>query len=96
MPTKTYLFTTENGRFIINDERSKLGYAYPRIFVECPNGNVNIDTTLGGSFNMSKEDFESWLDGTEITNANLKEICKDIGLKYEYLIKSITEMQKGE
>ena len=95
--TRTYLFKTDKGRFIINDERSKIGYGYPRIFVECENGDeyVNVDFTLGAAFKMKKTDFESWLDGSEVRGADLVKVCGDLGLIHDSLVPLIAEIQSG-
>lgn len=92
--TRTYLFKTDKGRFIINDERSKIGYSYPRLFIECAGGKfVNVDFTLGTAFNMKKSDFESWLDGSEVRDADLAKICEDLGLIHSSLVPLISEIQ---
>ena len=93
--TKTYLFKTDKGRFIINDERSKIGYGYPRLFVECGEKFVNVDFTLGAAFNMKESDFNSWLDGTEVQGADIAKVCEDLGLKHDNLIPLIEEMQSA-
>lgn len=91
--TTTYLFTTGKGRFIINDERSKLGYAYPRIFIESNKGYVNVDVTIGCCFPQSKNDFESWIDGEEKVGADLDKICKDLFLNKSALMRMVNDFQ---
>lgn len=90
---KTYLFKTPTGRFIINDERSKIGYCYPRLFIEVGDEYVNIDFTLGTAFKMKRQQFESWLDGTEIIDADPKKVCKDLGIIYDVMMSVIADIQ---
>ena len=90
---RTYLFKTNKGRFIINDERSKIGYSYPRLFVECKDKYVNVDFTLGTMFKMKKENFESWIDGSEITGADIKKLCKDLDIVYDNMMIVINYIQ---
>lgn len=92
--TTTYLFVTARGRFIVNDERSKLGYSYPRIFIEANNGYVNVDVTLNCCFPQSKNDFESWIDGEEKTGENLDDICKKLFLNKDALMRMVNEFQE--
>lgn len=89
----SYLFKTNKGRFIVNDERSKLGYSYPRIFVESNKGYVNIDTTIGACFPQSKSDFESWIDGEEVTGADLGKICENLSLNKDALLRMVDQFQ---
>lgn len=91
---KTYLFSTDKGRFIVNDERSGIGYSYPRIFIECSNGKYfNVDCTLGQTFHQRKSDFESWIDGTEVRNADLGEVCRDLGLSKDAVESVVIQIQ---
>lgn len=91
----THLFETENGRFILNEEYSKIGYCYPRIFVENAKTQeyTNIDVTIGACFKQSKSDFESWIDGTEMRGESYETICKSLGLNAEALKELIDEIQ---
>lgn len=92
----TYLFKTDLGRFIINDERSELGYLYPRIFVECQSGYVNIDICMDAILPQSKEDFESWIDGNQIENKDFLDVCKELGLNDYNIKRLIKKLQEGE
>lgn len=91
--TRTYLFKTDKGRFIINDEHSKIGYSYPRIFIESAKGYVNVDVTLGCCFPQSKSDFESWIDGEEISGASLDEVCERVCINKDVMLKMIDDFQ---
>lgn len=92
---RTYLFTDEKGRFIINDERSTIGYSYPRVFIEIGNKYANLDLTLGMVFNQKKSDFESWLDGTEIEGEDYENVCANLGINAEGLAKAIENIRKN-
>lgn len=91
---KSYLFNINNNRVIINDERSGIGYCYPRVFIENSKdmSHTNLDLTLGAAFRQTKAQFESWLDGTEITGANMEEVCSDLGINHDILMQVIQEV----
>ena len=93
---KLYSFNIENTRILISDEHSKIGYSYPRIFIEVIPHEVyvNIDCTVGCAFNMSESDFNSWLDGTEISDANLDDVCDSIGLRYNAVFEMIHTLKE--
>lgn len=94
---KSYLFATKLGRFIINDERSKIGYSYPRIFVETPSGKYfNYDVALACCFFQKKSDFESWIDGTEIRGSIdlFRKVCEDLRLNRVGVTKLIQSLQE--
>lgn len=90
----TYLFAVDGNRVILNDERSGIGYCYPRIFVESArSGNhANFDVTLCRVFNQSQAEFESWLDGTEVANANIEAVCADLGIKYDAMLSVVRDI----
>ena len=93
---KLYSFNIENTRVLISDEHSKIGCSYPRIFIEVIPHEVyiNIDLTLGTAFNMSESDFNSWLDGSEITDANLDDVCDNIGLRYNAIFEMLNALKE--
>lgn len=95
---RTYYFDDKNLTklpFIINDERSGLGFAYPRLFIKTNKGNILVDLTLELSSKMSEEDFNSWLDGKEIVSDHetFSDICRDIGLNPKPLLDFIKNYQ---
>lgn len=51
-----------DGEFIVVSRQSKIGYAYPMLFIHDKDGYANVDTTIGAAFKMSESDFNSWLD----------------------------------
>ena len=76
---KAYLFKIGFVNFILNVQYSSIGYGYPRLFVEFPNGDhINIDFTVGTVFGMRQFDWDSWLDGTEIKLDDEETIRKTI------------------
>lgn len=91
---QSYLFNINNNRVIINDERSGIGYCYPRVFIENSRdmSHTNLDLTLGMAFPQTKTQFESWLDGTEITGVNIEEVCSDLGINHGILMQVIQEV----
>lgn len=93
---KLYSLIIENTHVLVSDEHSKIGYSYPRIFIEVIPHEVyvNIDCALGCVFNMSESDFNSWLDGSEITDANLDEVCDSIGLRYNAVFEIINALKE--
>ena len=90
----SYLFEVDGNRVILNDERSGIGYGYPRIFIEsAKTGNhVNFDVCLRRTFNQSKAEFESWLDGTEVVGADIEAVCNDIGINYKVMLNVIRDI----
>lgn len=109
----TYVFTTpykkadgSSCRFIINDERSSLGYGYPRIFIEKTNGGyINFDSSLGGCFSQRASEFNSWLDGTETnigedwTITDVNRIAETVGFKPgcgEAILNMVKEIMREE
>ena len=63
----------------------KLDIVIHVFFVEnkAKNSYTNIDLTIGGAFKQSKEDFESWLDGTEVTTATETQTTHAVPYVYE-------------
>ena len=86
----TYLFLIDGHRVIINEEYSSIGYCYPRLFVEVsPEEHLNFDLTIGACFGQTLAQFESWLDGTEIADADLHKVCNRLHLNYDALINLV-------
>lgn len=82
----------KGNHILISDEHSKLGYGYPRVFIEVnPDEYINLDLTLGCAFKMTKEDFNSWLDGSEI-KADAKEVCEELHINYDGLCEVISNL----
>ena len=73
--------------FILNPQYSDLGYCHPRIFVSFPDDSyLNCDLSIRTVFPMSKDDYLSWLDGTQTTLQNMEEIreaCKECGVNWD-------------
>lgn len=95
----TYVFSTDRGRFIVNDERSELGFGYPRVFVEiASNGEdnryLNADLFLGACFNQKREEFESWIDGTEVRDADFDSVCEIVGINAQALMDFVNMVQE--
>ena len=100
---RTYHTNIDGNEVIILDERSSIGYSYPRIFVmfkeqkevTVRSGNkvvwhgMSHDVCLGQTFSMTREDFDSWLDGTEINVSDIRDICKNLSINYDGLVKLI-------
>lgn len=64
---KDYFAIVNGCGVILHCQSSKIGYCYPNIFINVDNVHyVNVDCTIPTMFNMTKADFDSWLDGTEI------------------------------
>lgn len=85
--TTSYIFKIGFMTFILNDESSEIGYSYPRIFV-CflDDSCLNLDLSIGAVFKMTKENFMSWLDGTEIkldTIEEVKKVFSNLSLSFE-------------
>ena len=69
-----YLFNTKYGRIMLVDDRSGAGYCHPRIFMENKNFETftDYDLTLNAFYDQSPEQFETWLDGSEVTDKSLQ------------------------
>lgn len=82
----TYYFRIGSLLFIINTQFSGIGFSYPRIFVHFPDGScLNCDLSLGAMFKMSEENWDSWLDGTEIflnSKEEIEVVCKENGINW--------------
>ena len=95
---KVYLFTGENGlRYIINIQFSKIGYGYPRFFIESGNGNCyNFDLTVAVCFKMKQKDFNDWASDAR-TDREFSSVCEEIGLGHatDKIIAVIREVQEG-
>lgn len=60
---------------ILNIQTSRIGYSYPRVFVQFPDKScVNIDFTLGRVFAMSEASWNSWLDDSQMVLDTIKQV----------------------
>lgn len=95
---KSYLFTGENNlRYIVNIQQSRIGFSYPRFFIESGNGNVyNFDITLGACFKMKRKDFEDWAEDA-IVDREFSSVCEEIGMGHvvDKLLAVIHDVQEG-
>lgn len=87
MEQYAYLFKIGMFNFILNVQYSGIGYAYPRIFVSIPGGTYqNWDLTLQTVFGMTEDDWNSWIDGTEIhldTIDEVRDTCHMYGIDWD-------------
>ena len=94
--SSTYYFRIGPLVFILNSRCSRIGNCCPRIFVRFPdNSYLNCDLSLGAMFKMSEEDWDSWLDGTEVwlnTIEEVNEICSKCGINWNAFEKDIFEL----
>lgn len=91
----TYYFRIGPLVFIINIQFSGIGFSYPRIFVRFPDGScINCDLSLPAVFGMTEEDWDSWLDGTEIllnSKEEIETVCKENGINWDIFEQAIFE-----
>ena len=84
---------------IINTQYSKIGNAYPRIFIKAGTSYHNVDLILGTSFAMSKTDWDSWFDENleelEI-HEKIVEALNNVGLKGEEFLSSLEQIAVDE
>lgn len=68
-------------RVVVNVQQSKIGFSYPRIFVEehLKEKYVNYDLTVGAAFKMKESDFEDWWSDAE--PLSLHDMCIKVGLE---------------
>ncbi len=82
-----YIFRVGVLCFILNVQQSKIGYAYPRIFVRFPDDSyLNCDLSIGALFKMTAKDWDSWIDGTEIHLDAIEEVrakCSEAGINWD-------------
>lgn len=94
--SSAYYFRVGPLVFILNPQYSSIGNYYPRIFVHFPdNSYLNCDLSLGIMFKMSEEDWDSWLDGTEVwlnTIEEVNKICSECGFDWSAFEKIIFEL----
>lgn len=87
----TKMFSICGKRVILNMEHSKIGYGYPRVFIETEPEQeyINLDVFLGAPFRMEKKDFEDWAaDAQPLEDeAVITEECTQHGVSYETLKK---------
>mgnify|MGYP007112902920 CR=1 FL=1 len=91
-------FTMNEVRIIINVQHSKIGYAYPRLFIEFQPEEkyINYDLTLGATFRMPKEDWDDWFEDS--VDVDAKVICDEYKIDYDHLdglTKEIIEARKS-
>ena len=91
-----YLFRVGVLSFILNVQQSKIGYSYPRIFIRFPdNSYLNCDLSIGTLFKMTAENWDSWIDGTEIKLNTIEEVrakCHEAGINWDEFEKIAFEM----
>lgn len=70
------LFECNGHKILLNIEQSKIGYSYPRLFIEASNGeHINFDLTVGQLFGMSQKNWDDWMTDCEtITIEEAKEV----------------------
>lgn len=100
---EAYIFRIGPLVFILNVQQSTIGYSYPRIFVRFPdNSYLNCDLSLGAMFNMTENDWDSWIDGTEHHLDNIDDVrakCSEAGINwdiFEQIIFDLYNENKGE
>lgn len=100
---EAYIFRIGPLSFILNVQQSTIGYSYPRIFVRFPdNSYLNCDLSLGAMFNMTENDWLSWIDGTEYHLDNIDDVrakCSEAGINwdaFEQIIFDLYHKNKGE
>lgn len=71
-------FELSGHQVLLNIQSSKIGYSYPRIFIEeAPDRHINLDLCLGAAFKMPEEDWADWIsDCEEITQEEAREYLK--------------------
>lgn len=86
------LFTVNGINFISNIEYSKIGYAYPRIFVEAKPGEIyySNDLTLGQLFPMKKNDWDDWASDAE--KVEVAEGLEETGVSVEDMSEFATRV----
>lgn len=94
--SSAYYFRVGPLLFILNPQFSGIGNCYPRIFVRFPdNSYLNCDLSIGAMFKMSEEDWNSWLDGTEVwlnTIEEVNKICSECGINWNIFEQIIFEL----
>jgi hypothetical protein len=87
--TTTYYFIIGAVKFLLNIQHSKIGYAYPRLFMKFEDGScANLDLTIGQVLGMKSESWDSWIDDDLIRLDNPTEITAKLienGVSYKRL-----------
>lgn len=95
---KDYFSIVNGCGLILHCQSSKVGYCYPNIFINVSNEKyVNVDCTIPAIFSMTKADFDSWLDGTEIpvTTEEMLYQFREHGLSVDGIMSLLDELKKA-
>lgn len=92
----TKLMMIDDERVILNVQYSKIGYGYPRLFIEIGDKHYNLDLTVMAMFKMKAEDFADWAEDAEIVPAEeIEKLLKEHNINYAALEECVQEMKKG-
>lgn len=80
----TKKFTVNNKVVLLEVEFSKIGYGYPKLFVEQVPGEsyIMVDVYLGAAFNMPVENWAAWF--ADAVDGELKDF-DEAGINYDNL-----------
>ena len=88
------MFKVNDKRVVLVMEHSKIGYGYPRVFIEIipKQEYVNLDVCVGVPFGMKQESFEDWAaDATPLEDEEeIAKECLDHGVSYDAIKKLLT------
>ncbi len=84
----TKKFTINNKTVLLVVEFSKIGYAYPKLFVEeVPNEKyIMVDVYLGAAFGMPVENWAAWYE--DAVDGTIQDI-EDAGIDYTNLCAAL-------
>lgn len=87
-------FIIEGSAVIIDMRYSKIGYSYPRLFIEgSPTKHINVDLTLGALFIMKEKDWSDWMSDAEHVTA--EEAIEGCLFNLEELKSMVKEIQEA-
>ena len=89
----TKKYTIHDCVVLIDVQYSKIGYGYPRIFVEVvpTKEYVMIDATVGAAFVMPAANWDAWF--ADAVNGTLEDI-DEAGLSFDGLVKAVCSLKK--
>jgi hypothetical protein len=79
-------------RVILNAQYSKIGFGYPRLFIEVNDAQyINFDISLGATFNMKKEDFNDLLSEAALIEdeTEVRKYLAGAGVNYDKFAEAL-------
>lgn len=88
-------FIVEDVVILLNVQYSKIGYPYPRLFVEAKPGvkYYNLDLTVEAIFDMPVENWNSWID--DVIDVEPMSVINELNLNYAALAAIVRRLKEA-